>query len=571
MRVRTGVLAVALVVAATVSPGAAQAEQSDQAGRCSGPVRPAPLIAIEACDSPARIVRKAANVVPTPQQLAYQRREVTAFTHFGMNTFTDLEWGKGTEPESRFAPRELDIDQWMRAYRAAGAQQVMLTVKHHDGFVLYPSRYTNHSVLASPWWLDPACANPEPVHRARERAEAARADHPDAYWQVRDAGCRNARGDVFREYVRAARAAGLKVGVYLSPADGSELPKSRVDDQGRPPAGQARYAGGGPAVPRTIPTLVAGDDRAGKPLPRFNYTVNDYNAYFLNQIYEVLTEYGAIDEFWLDGANPWKDEGLVEDYDFTAYYDLIHALAPRAVIFQSAAGVRWVGNEKGIARETEYSPVAMTADPRTDYAEWTYLGGAEAADLGSRSALTNPKTRYIGWMPAEADVSIRPGWFYHATQRPKSAAELVDLYRRSVGRNATLLLNVPPGPDGRIADADLGSLTAFGKSIADTYRDPNLLRRPARADVVVHTGGRTFDQIALGEDLTRGQRIEQVTVDGLVHGSWQRLAQATTVGAKRILVLPKEVTAQQLRIRVPRARAEPWLAHVSVHRTVPPA
>ncbi|WP_063713796.1 alpha-L-fucosidase [Amycolatopsis nigrescens] len=577
MRSRVLTVAVAVALACPligVTTAAAGVATDGTEGRCTGPIRPAPLLTVEDCDSPGRILRKAAAVVPTPQQLAFQRLETTAFTHYGMNTFTDLEWGLGTEPETLFAPENVDVDQWMRAYKAAGAKQVMLTVKHHDGFVLYPSRYTNHSVLASDWWLDKNCPDLDPVRRARAGAEANRTA-PDAYWQVRDAGCENPQGDVFGEYVRAARAAGLKVGVYLSPSDGAELPKSRVDDQGRHPAGQARYANKSAAVPRTIPTLVDGDDRAGRPLPTFEYTVNDYNAYYLNQIYEVLTQYGQVDEFWMDGANPWRDEGIVEDYDFTAYYDLIHRLAPQAVLFQAAAGVRWVGNEKGIARENEFSPVAMTADPRTDYAEWTYRGGAEAADLGSRAAITDPATRYLGWMPAEADVSIRPGWFFHRSQQPKSPAELVDLYRRSVGRNSVFLLNVPPGPDGRIAEADVRSLTSFGQSIKDTYRDANLLPRPwqprgTTGELILDTGGRGFDQVVLGEDIARGQHIERVTVDGLVDGRWQRLAEAGTVGYQRILLLPEETTAQQLRVRVLQSRAEPRLSRVSVHRTAAP-
>lgn len=187
--------------------------------------RPAPpasasQIAIDASDTPDTIVRKASQVVPRPSQVAWQQREVTAFTHFGMNTFTNREWGSGAEDEATFDPSGMDADQWMRAYKAAGARQVMFTAKHHDGFVLFPTRYSNHSVIASPWWIrTDGCSDAErtATAKARAQAEAHRSDDPAAYWRARNAGCRNPQGDVLGTYLKAARRAGLKVGVYLSP------------------------------------------------------------------------------------------------------------------------------------------------------------------------------------------------------------------------------------------------------------------------------------------------------------------------------------------------------------------
>jgi alpha-L-fucosidase len=557
--------------AATAAPAAASESAS--------------ILPIEPTDGMDRILAKAARIVPRPAQVTWQRQEITAFTHFGMNTFTDREWGSGMEVETRFDPAALDVDQWMRAYQAMGAKQVMLTAKHHDGFVLYPSRYTPHSVANSAW-----------------------------------------HGDVLRAYVTAARRAGLRVGVYLSPADGSELPhdwfadvyvpyvlakpadqrapneQATVDDLPGAPRGLGRYGSGGAVTARTIPTLVDGDDRAaavksGK-LPTFRVEADDYNAYYLNQVYEILTEYGPIDEFWLDGANPWSGTGITEDYDFTTWFSMIAALSPDTVTFAGPQGTRWVGNEDGTARTTEWSVVADSADPATTHGEEILIGGAQADDLGSRYVLADPSVEYVQWFPAEADVSIRPGWFYHPDESPKSAGTLVDIHHTSVGRNAVLLLNVPPDTGGRIADADLASLTAFGDAVTATYgtsllagnaRDPHDTTFAALTDDSLDTAWQppsgalagtvtlelaaavTFDQLRLGEDITRGQLVEQFVVDAWTGSTWTEVARATTIGYSRILVLDAPVTTDRLRVQLLDARATPRLAFVGVYRTVAPS
>ncbi len=570
MRIRVAVTAGMIAVALVPVPAAGATEPADQ---CRSPIRPAPIIAIEPCDDLNRIVAKAANVVPTPAQLAWQRQSVLAFTHFGMNTFTNREWGSGAENPDWFAPTAVDVDQWMRAYKAAGAKLVMLTVKHHDGFVLYPTRYSRHSVMASPWWRLPD-------------------------------GTVNPAGDVFGEYVRAARAAGLKVGIYLSPSDGAEHPHAwhadyvesirekqaaglplsmeervTLEDGDRAPGGHGRYGNGSPAVPTTIPTPVPGDDRTG---PRFQFTVDDYNAYYLNQIYELFTQYGPIDEFWLDGANPWADAGLSADYDFAAWFRLIHALSPQAVIDEGPRGFRWVGNEAGVARENEWSPTPYTGNPETGYGQRLIIGGwpdgATAPDLGSRARLADPSVRYLSWMPAEADVSIRPGWFHHPNQSPKTAARLVDLYQRSAGRNSVLLLNVPPNRQGRVDDADFAALTGFGDTIARTYL-PDQVRelrwRPPHGattgDLVLRLGGRQrFDQVVLGEGIEQGQRIEAFTVDAWSPTGWRQIAEGGTIGNHRVLVLPEPVDTDRLRVRVVQSRATPLITSVGLHTSAIP-
>lgn len=613
-----------LAVAALVTPGfgAVPARAADSG--CGGPIRPASVMRIDPCDDAARILGKAAHIVPRAGQVAWQRNEIAAFTHFGMDTYTDREWGSGAEDETTFDPPRVDVGQWMRAYKAAGAKEVMLTIKHHDGFVLYPTRYSDHSVIASPWWVRTGgCADAGAVTAARARAAAGRESDASAYWQVRDAGCENPGGDVLGDYVRAARAAGLKVGVYLSPADGAELPhawhadwvkkivakhdagrplsieeQATYDDRDRAPAGLGRYGSGSAVEPRTIPTLVRNDDRAkavatGR-LPSFTVTTDDYNAYYLNQVYEVLTQYGHIDEFWLDGANPWSGAGVTEQYDFTAWFTLIKALSPSTVVFGGPQGVRWVGNESGVAREAEWSVTPDTADPMSYHNEWLLPDGAEAADLGSRDRLLDPRVHYLQWDPAEADVSLRPGWFFHSGQRPKTPQQLVDLYRSSVGRNAVLLLNVPPGPDGRVASGDLASLASFGDAVTRTYAAnlltgarPSGLTRALTDDRLqtawspahgASTGGftvdlgrpRTFDQLRIGEDVTRGQHVERFAVDAWDGAAWRQVAAASTVGYSRILSLSAPVTTTRLRVRVAQSRAVPYVTFLGLYRTAQP-
>ncbi|MFD7493436.1 alpha-L-fucosidase [Streptomyces sp. NPDC059832] len=546
---RTRVLsALALAAAAALVPVQAMAQQpahqrpAPPGAPCSAPVRPAPQMTVESCDSPDRIIEKAANIVPTPGQLAWQQREVTAFTHFGMNTFTDREWGSGTEDEKLFAPEAVDADQWMRAYKAAGVEQVMLTAKHHDGFVLYPSRYTDHSVALSP-------GSP----------------------------------DVVAAYVKAARKAGLKVGLYLSPSDGAELPhvwhaqwvdtirekqaegkplslpeRMALEDGDRAPAGEGRFGNGSAVTKRTIPTLVPGDDRAaavrsGK-LPTFRVNADDYDAYYLNQLYELFTQYGPIEELWLDGANPWSGSGITQKYDVRQWFDMVKALSPNTVVFQGPQGVRWVGNESGVARETEWSVTPHATDP------WTGLGSlpndSTDPDIGSRAKLLDPAVNYLQWYPAEADVSIRPGWFHHRNEKPKTPAQLMDLYERSVGRNASLLLNVPPGRDGRIDDADVASLTAFGSGVRRIYGSDVRKQGPAPY---------TFDRIAVREDVRHGQRVERFAVEARVGGNWRRIAEGTTIGHRRILSLATPVTATSVRVKVLESRATLHLGATTLH------
>jgi alpha-L-fucosidase len=502
-------------------------------------------VPVHADECSALIVSKASSLRPTDRQVAWQQAERTAFVHFGVNTYTGAEWGSGDEDPNVFQPTGLDTDQWARTLRDNGFRIAILTVKHHDGFVLYPSRYTSHDVASSSW--------------------------------------RGGHGDVVRSFVTSARRYGLKVGFYLSPADSNQN-KAGV------------FANGSKPTQRTIPTLVNGDNRVGRDMPSFQFEATDYGAYFLNQLYEMLTQYGQVDEVWFDGAQGNIPPGKFEDYDFGAYYSLVRKLAPNAVISVIGPDVRWVGNEGGLARQDEWSTIPLS----------TWLKGSpqpepspQAPELGTNTALASAvqagKATELAWYPAEADVSIRPGWFYHPDQSPKSVAELMDIYNESVGRNSVLLLNVPPDQSGRLPASDVARLAEWNAALRQAMPADLALGRQAsvgdgdaaavvdgdlRTSVAVPGDGTgaveiglgaptPIDRIAVSEDIADGgQQIESFVVDARVDGQWQQVATGGAVGFRRILALPA-VRTDGVRIRVTTARSQVRLSAVSLYAASP--
>ncbi|WP_328379633.1 alpha-L-fucosidase [Streptomyces sp. NBC_00440] len=539
---RLFVTALAAVSATAGSPLLAPEALAAYGRHPSVPVEPGYRIAISPDDTPDELVAKAARLRPTERQIAWQRLEKTAFLHFGVNTFTGLEWGTGEESPDVFQPTGLDTDQWARALRDGGFELAILTVKHHDGFVLYPSRYTDHGVVSSSW--------------------------------------ENGRGDVLRSFADSMRAHGIKIGVYISPADENQYL-------------HGVYANGSARTSRTVPTLTDGDDRAGKRLRTFELQATDYGAHMLNQLYEVLTEYGPVDEVWFDGAQGRIPPEKVEHYDWDSWYEVVRALAPGASIAVSGPDVRWVGNEGGLAREDEWSavPVAEVEYGRTDYA-LPY----DAPDQGSRDALAASRSvaQYLQWWPAECDVSIRPGWFYHADQQPKTVDELTDIYLRSVGRNSVLLLNIPPDQQGRLPDADVAVLRAFDerigaelpKNLAHTARtwgdghhpglavdgDPDTAwTAPAASDGALYVDfgrPREVDRIRLAEDIRHGQQVEQIVVEARTGEGWTQVAKVGTVGASRIVLLQSPVAARQWRLRVLGSRRPARIAEFGLYRSL---
>jgi alpha-L-fucosidase len=451
--------------------------------------------------------------IPSPEQMAWHEMETNAFVHFTTNTFTNLEWGEGSESEKVFNPTHLDANQWAATLKQAGFKTMILTCKHHDGFCLWPSKYTQHSIKSSPY--------------------------------------KNGKGDVVREASDACKKFGLKFGVYLSPWDRNH----------------AEY---------------------GKP---------GYITYYRNQLKELFTQYGPIVEMWFDGANGgngyYGGANETRRINGATYYDwpttlaLVKSIQPHVVFFSDAGpGVRWVGNERGVAGETNWNTIS------TD----TLFAGKP----GIESLLNTGSPDGNKWIPAEVDVSIRPGWFYHAAEdaQVKTPQQLFDIYLTSVGRGSTLLLNVPPDRRGLFHENDVQSLLGFRAMLkkelghnlalhatvsADSYRgkqkefsaanttDGNKNTYWTTNDEVT-TGGLTITlpkaslikYVLLQEYIPLGQRVKHFTVAIWKNNQWENIAEGTTIGYKRILKIAP-VTAQKIKVTITDAKACPVISNIELY------
>ncbi len=420
--------------------------------------------------------------VPSPAQLDWQRDELALFLHFGVNTFTDREWGDGKEDPAIFNPSQLDARQWARAARAGGFRAMILTAKHHDGFCLWPTRTTKHSVAGSPW--------------------------------------RSGAGDVVRAFVDACRAEGLRAGLYCSPWD------------------------------RNHPAY--GDS------PR-------YNDVFCEQVTELLTNYGPIHEVWFDGANGEGPNGKKQVYDFPRFWSLVKRLQPDSVIFSDAGpDIRWIGNERGVAGETNWSMVNPTIV--------TVPGVSGAEQMRS---LQQGDRDGIVWRPGETDVSIRPGWFYHPAEdaRVKSVDQLAGLYYTSVGRNSKLLLNVPPTREGLLHATDVSRLAGMHSRLSNAFSD-NLANGVTLRwrDVTEHGAvaeldlGRTVmvGMTELREDIQRGQFVASYLLEGADDSGWQPITRGTTIGYCRIDRF-SAVPVRRLRLTIEDAIATPGEVRIGLY------
>ena len=439
-------------------------------------------------------VDMAARLVPTPQQYAWQQMELTAFLHFGINTFTGREWGDGKEDPALFNPSELDAGQWVKSLKNAGFKMVILTAKHHDGFCLWPTATTKHSVASSPW--------------------------------------KNGQGDVVKELRKACDKYDMKFGVYLSPWDRN-----------------AECYGDSPR----------------------------YNEFFVRQLTELLTNYGEVHEVWFDGANGEGPNGKKQVYDWDAFYKTIQRLQPKAVMAIMGDDVRWVGNERGLGRETEWTATVLTPGIYTRSQENNKRLGVfgKAEDLGSRKILE--KATELFWYPSEVDVSIRPGWFYHAEEdgKVKSLKHLSDIYFQSVGYNSVLLLNIPPDRRGLIHEADIKRLKEFADYRQQTFADNRVKNgrkcwcATSGSEIVYTLKAKSeINLVMLQEDITKGQRVEAFTVEALTDKGWKEVGKGTTIGYKRMLRFPV-VKASQLRVKIVECRLTAHINQVAAYYAAP--
>ncbi len=473
------------------------------------------LVAATSVMAQVKNTKAPAPVLPLPSaaQMQWHEMELNAFVHFTTNTFTGLEWGYGDEKETVFNPTQVNVDQWASTLKATGFKTLILTCKHHDGFCLWPSKYTEHSIKNSPY--------------------------------------KNGKGDLVKEVSDACKKFGLKFGVYLSPWD-----RNRAD------YGQASYV-----------------------------------TYYRNQLKELFTNYGPVFEMWFDGAN--GGDGFYggarekRKIDGANYYDwpntlkLVRTMQPKVLFFSDAGpGVRWVGNERGLAGKTNWNTIST---------DTIYAGKGGIENLLNTGAPDGDK-----WIPAEVDVSIRPGWFYHKEEDSlvKTPQQLFDIYLSSVGRGSTLLLNIPPDKRGLFHEKDVQSLQGFRKLLNKTFAKNLAARAKVRADSyrgkqAVFAASNVTDgnketywatdddavtgsfEIDLGktvavnyvmvqEYIKLGQRVKAFEVSAWKNGAWEKVADATTIGYKRILKIDP-VQTNKIKISITDSKACPLISNVAVY------
>lgn len=461
-------------------------------------------------------------VKPSSRQLEWQKLEFYGFIHFGINTMLGVEWGVGHEDISLFNPGNLDAMEWVLVLKNAGMKAIILTCKHHDGFCLWPSRYSEHTVAYSPW--------------------------------------QNGKGDLVRELSEACRQQGMGFGVYLSPWD------------------------------RTEQTY--GEGKA-------------YDDFYVNQLTELLTNYGEIGCVWLDGANGEGPSGKKQYYDWDRYYAVIRTLQPRCVISVCGPDIRWVGNEAGHTRLEEWSVVPKLLQDaekiaeksqQVDDGEFSRSFISMDEDLGSRAAIAAYEGDWV-WYPAEVNTSIRPGWFYHEEEDKlvRSSSELFDIYLNAVGGNATFLLNIPPNKEGEIVEPDRKALEDLGKRIAQledvahTRRgkvtasssgeeagqlagnDDKLCWRPSEDDKepwveIVFPEAVVLNGVILQEQILQGQRVEAFELWSEYQQEWSKVAEGTIVGYKKIIRV-SQTRADRVKVVFKKFREFPTLTHIRVVNT----
>lgn len=452
-------------------------------------------------------LKEAAGVVPSDRQLMWYDTGFYAFIHFGVNTFTDREWGDGTEPESIFNPEKLDCRQWAQTVRDAGMKGMVLTAKHHDGFCLWPSKYTEHSVKNSP--------------------------------------CKR---DVVKEAAEAAREAGLRFGIYLSPWDRN-----------------SRY-----------------------------YGTPEYNDYYCNQLEELLTGYGELFCIWFDGACGEGPGGKKQEYDFPRYIEMIRKYQPGAVIFyDKGPDIRWCGNEAGSSRISEWAvvpgelckmaPRQTGPGPLAGEGDLSHIYNTDHF-IGGMSSILYSKG--LAFVPSEVDTSIRPGWFWHQNEDPKPLEKLFRIYLGTVGGNACLNLNIPPNRDGLLDERDVARLKELRGLLDQELGHPLDITVEKKASgyatqpeylITLAKPVAKVKYVELEEDISKGQRVENFRIEAMFpDGDQFPLFQGTTIGNRKICVLTDPFAEQnkliddsgdkidRLLVRVTAARDEVFLKSIRI-------
>ncbi|MBQ7820944.1 MAG: alpha-L-fucosidase [Clostridia bacterium] len=440
-------------------------------------------------------LKSAGSVKPTVRQLNWFEKGFYAFIHFTVNTYTNLEWGLGNEDERIFDPYDLNCDEWVEAVKSAGMKGIVLTAKHHDGFCLWPSAYTEHSVKNSPW--------------------------------------KNGKGDVVLECAQACARGGIEFGVYLSPWDRN-----------------SKY-----------------------------YGTPEYNDYYCNQLTELLTNYGKLFHIWFDNACGEGENGKKQVYDFERYIALIRKYQPEATIYNDyGPDVRWCGNEAGTSRRAEWATVptelcfrceAQTGPgPLADAADMSYIRNWDK-NIGEISNIMYSKA--LGFAGAEIDMSIRPGWFYHANEEPHSIERLFETYLNSYGNNACFNLNIPPMPSGRFDPRDIKRLKEFGEAINDAFGDHKKVNYTVTRKDINDTQCEfelSLDEradvryIELRENISQGQRIESF----LIFDGESRIFSGFTVGNRKICPVKSEKNSDHLKILITAARNTVDMREITVYK-----
>lgn len=413
-------------------------------------------------------VQRLISVTPSETQLRFHSLGYYSFIHYGMNTFTRREWGTGKESPSQFNPKKVDTDQWVRVLKESGSKMIIFTAKHHDGFCLFQTQFTDHSIKNSPY--------------------------------------QSGKGDIVRQLADSCRKYGVELGIYLSPWD-------RHDKR---------------------------------------YGTQAYNDYFVNQLTELCTNYGRISCFWFDGAKGREAPDF--DYDFERYYKTILSLQPGCIISNCGPDVRWIGNEAGKCRESEWNVVPKDLFSISTIQEKSQHEDKKSAipsvvkatdsDIGSRSALE--KYNELMWYPAEADVSIHRGWFYSRFPKRKKAEDLAGIYFNTVGANASLLMNVPPSRKGIIEPKDVRTLKKFREYINSHFKEK--LEAQLISDSLSLSDGEDRIEfcfaspedvrtIVIEEDLTKSQRVEAFEVYSQNGEALSKIFNGTVIGSRRIIRL----------------------------------